>query len=111
CRMIQGAPLQCWLAGRAPSAMRRRMVVVLSARVVAASLSVTLATVGALSLAVDGDMILMAQGANTSPSPAVAVTSRLTGSVEHRSNRLVWHLTRQDTHQINNFRVGSPARL
>lgn len=41
CRMIQGAPLQCWLAGRAPSAMRRRMVVVLRARATAASLSVT----------------------------------------------------------------------
>jgi transposase len=40
-RIIQGAPLQCWLAGRAPSAMRRRMVVVLRARAVAASFSVT----------------------------------------------------------------------
>ena len=40
CRMIHGAPLQCCLAGRAPSAMRRRMVVVLRARVAAASSSV-----------------------------------------------------------------------
>jgi len=40
CRMIQGAPLQCWLAGRVSSAMRRRMVDVLTARAAAASSSV-----------------------------------------------------------------------
>ena len=40
CRMIQGAPLQCWLAGRAPSAIRRRMVDWLRARAAAASSSV-----------------------------------------------------------------------
>lgn len=40
-RMIQGAPLQGWVAGSMPSAMRRRMVVVLIARTAAASLSVT----------------------------------------------------------------------
>lgn len=39
-RMIQGAPLQCWCAARAPSAMRRRMVDVLTARAAAASSSV-----------------------------------------------------------------------
>ena len=40
CRMIQGAPLQCWFAGRAPSAMRRRIVDWLRARAAAASSSV-----------------------------------------------------------------------
>jgi len=40
CRMIQGAPLQCWIAGRAPSTMRRRIVDLLSARAAAASSSV-----------------------------------------------------------------------
>src|SRR5437870_5415593 len=55
--------------------------------------------------------ILMAQGANTSPSPAVAITSRFTGSDEHRSNRLVWHLARQSAHQINDVIIGRPARL
>jgi len=36
CRMIQGAPLQCCFAGRTPSAMRWRMVAVLTARTIAA---------------------------------------------------------------------------
>jgi transposase len=36
CRIIHGAPLQCCLAGRMPSAMRRRMVEVLTARTPAA---------------------------------------------------------------------------
>jgi transposase len=41
CRIIHGAPLQCCLAGRMPSAMRRRMVEVLTARTPAASSIVT----------------------------------------------------------------------
>jgi hypothetical protein len=41
CRIIHGAPLQCCLAGRMPSAMRRRMVEVLTARPPAASSIVT----------------------------------------------------------------------
>jgi hypothetical protein len=38
--MIQGAPLHGWLAGRAPLAIKRRMVVVLMSRITAASLIV-----------------------------------------------------------------------
>ena len=56
-------------------------------------------------------MILTAQRANASPSPAITETSRLAGSVEHGGNRLVRHLARQSAHKINNLGVGSPPRL
>jgi hypothetical protein len=39
-RMIQGPPLQCWCAGRTPSAIKRRTVEVLTARIAAASWNV-----------------------------------------------------------------------
>jgi hypothetical protein len=40
CRMIQGAPVHGWVAGKTPLAIRRRTVVVLMSRITAASLIV-----------------------------------------------------------------------
>src|SRR5205807_544080 len=42
-----------------------------------------LATLGALAVTVDGDVIVMAQGTNTPSCPAVPMASRLAGSVKH----------------------------
>src|SRR6516162_673325 len=70
-----------------------------------------LATVGVLALTINGDVVLTPKRANTSPCPAVPATSRLAGSVEQRGDRLVGHLPRQGTDQINDFDIGSPSRL
>ena len=50
------------------------------------------------------DAVLMAQGTNTSSCPAVPMTGRFAGSVEHRSNRLVRHLTCQSAHQLDHIK-------
>ena len=50
-----------------------------------------LAAVGMLAVTINGDVVLMAQGANTPPCPAITPTGRLAGSIEQRGNRLVWH--------------------
>lgn len=70
-----------------------------------------LATVRALTIAVDRDLILMAERANPAPGPAVAVAGGFTGSVEQRGNRLVRHLTRQGANQIHDVIIGGPACL
>ena len=58
----------------------------------------------------DGDVVLSAQGADTSPRPAVAVAGRLAPSVEHCGDRLVRHLARQGAHKLDDITVGAPAR-
>jgi hypothetical protein len=70
-----------------------------------------LAAVGVLAVTIDGDVVLMAQGANTSPCPTVAATGRFAGSIEQRRDRLVGHLARQSANQINHLHVGGPSRL
>lgn len=55
--------------------------------------------------------MLMAQGADTPPCPALAMPGRLTGSVEYRGDRFVRHLASQGANQVDHFRVGSPPRL
>jgi hypothetical protein len=69
------------------------------------------AAVGVLAITINGDVVLVAQGANTPPCPAVTPTGRLAGSIEQRGDRLVWHLSRQGTNQVNDFHIGCPSRL
>ena len=60
CRIIHGAPLQCCLAGRMPSAMRRRMVEV-HGKASGCLVDCHFAAVGSLTVTIDGDVVLMSK--------------------------------------------------
>src|SRR5512132_4157644 len=92
CRMIQGAPLQYWFAGRAPIGNETADGGRADCEGRGGLIERCLAALGALAVTVDGDVILMAQRADPPPCPAIAVTGRLAGSVEHCRNGLVRHL-------------------
>ena len=65
---------------------------------------------GAFSWSVDGDVILMPQGADAAARPAVAVAGRLAKAIEYGGDRLVGHVARQGAHEINDIVVSAPVR-
>src|SRR5579863_8239869 len=70
-----------------------------------------LATFGALSFAIDRDLILTPQGADAPPRPAVSLAGYLAGAVEQSGDRLVRHLSRQCPNEFDHLNISRPSRL
>ena len=62
-------------------------------------------------LAIDGDVMIVAQGNNPRTRPRIALARRLSHAVQGGGNRHVRHLPSHGPHQLNNIGVDAPAML
>lgn len=68
-----------------------------------------LASLRPFAFAIDRDIILLPQQADTSSCPTIAVAGRLSGSIQHRGDNLIWHLAGERANQIDHLSVGCPT--
>ena len=64
----------------------------------------------ALTLPMNGDIVLMTQGADAPAGPAMSVAGGFTKAIENGRYRLVWHMTRQGSHKLNYILFRAPVR-
>src|ERR1700722_7107505 len=69
------------------------------------------AALDSFALAIDGDVMFVAQGNNPRTRPRIALSRRLSHAVQGGGNRHVRHLPSHGPHQLNNIGVDAPAML
>ena len=106
--MIQGAPLQCCVAGSMPLAMRRRMVVGLR-RGPSPPLRLLPRRVRHARHHDKWRCRTDGAGSRSLPVSSCYPDRSTCRSIENGGYRLVWHLSRQGTHEVNHFHVRCPS--
>jgi hypothetical protein len=70
-----------------------------------------LAAFGALTFSIGRNALAMSQRVNTAARPTVATAGRFPRTVQDRGDRLIWHMASEDSHKLDNVRIGHPAIL
>jgi hypothetical protein len=94
-----------------PSRSIRKIVEGLTDIASAAFVERYLAAFGTLALSISRNLLVLPQGADTTAGPAIAATGRLARAVQDGGDRFVWKLASENSHELDDVGIGSPAIL